>query len=154
MSFNIQNSRWAWAEVTGQVYMACNQQVTRLCGHCKYRPARAGFSLCERCVPQQAKSSKKYHLRIRQDAFNAYGGPQCACCGTLVDQFLTLDHIDGGGAAHRAKLRGDSKRTDGGGGLKLYLHLKRMGYPPGFQVLCMNCNFAKGKYGRCPHELV
>jgi hypothetical protein len=26
-----------------------------------------------------------------------------------------------------------------------------MGFPPIFQVLCMNCNFAKGKLGFCPH---
>jgi len=79
------------------------------------------------------------------DAFNAYGGPQCNCCSTLVNEFLTIDHINNDGAAH--------KREIGGGGIKLYLWLKRKGYPPGFQVLCMNCNFAKGKYGLCPHQL-
>jgi len=102
----------------------------------------------------QAAASRKWQRQLRRDAFNAYGGPQCACCGTLVDEFLTLDHIDGGGAAHRATLRGSMQkpRTDGGGGVKLYAWLKRMGYPPGFQVLCMNCNFAKGKYGVCPHQ--
>lgn len=25
-------------------------------------------------------------------------------------------------------------------------------YPPGFQVLCHNCNFGKSLYGVCPHQ--
>jgi hypothetical protein len=25
-------------------------------------------------------------------------------------------------------------------------------FPTGFQILCMNCNFAKGKLGTCPHQ--
>jgi hypothetical protein len=103
-------------------------------------------TLCSRCVPQIAAATKRWHLKLRQEAFNAYGGPQCACCGILIDEFLTIDHINGGGNRQKEEL--------GGGGVKLYAWLKRMGYPPGFQVLCMNCNFAKGKYGQCPHERV
>ena len=30
--------------------------------------------------------------------------------------------------------------------------LKRNDYPPGFQVLCHNCNWAKHALGRCPHQ--
>ena len=25
-------------------------------------------------------------------------------------------------------------------------------FPKGFQILCHNCNVAKGLYGECPHE--
>ena len=25
-------------------------------------------------------------------------------------------------------------------------------FPKGFQILCHNCNIAKGHYGKCPHE--
>ena len=31
-------------------------------------------------------------------------------------------------------------------------HLKKLGYPKdGYQLLCHNCNCAKGWYGACPH---
>jgi hypothetical protein len=26
-------------------------------------------------------------------------------------------------------------------------------YPPDFQILCYNCNCAKGVYGYCPHQI-
>lgn len=36
--------------------------------------------------------------------------------------------------------------------IKAYHWIKRNGFPAGFRVLCLNCNFARGIYGRCPHE--
>jgi hypothetical protein len=57
-------------------------------------------------------------------------------------EFLSIDHVDGGGYQHRKQLKDDG----------LYRWLKRNKYPTGFQVLCMNCNVAKGHFGQCPHE--
>jgi hypothetical protein len=34
----------------------------------------------------------------------------------------------------------------------LYHYLRKHNYPPGFRVLCHNCNMAFGHFGRCPHE--
>ena len=34
----------------------------------------------------------------------------------------------------------------------IYRYLKIRGFPPGYQVLCHNCNQAKGFYGKCPHQ--
>jgi hypothetical protein len=56
-------------------------------------------------------------------------------------KFLTIDHVSGGGRKHR----------DGIGCSDFNRWLRSNGYPPGYQVLCMNCNFAKGMYGQCPH---
>ena len=36
--------------------------------------------------------------------------------------------------------------------LMLFQYLKRNNYPPGYRVLCMNCNFAMGHFGYCPHQ--
>jgi hypothetical protein len=47
---------------------------------------------------------------------------------------LSIDHIHGGGNKH--------KKVAGSGSL-LYRWLKRNNYPPGYQVLCMNCQFIK-----------
>jgi hypothetical protein len=30
--------------------------------------------------------------------------------------------------------------------------MRDQGYPPGFRVLCHNCNMAIGLFGVCPHE--
>ena len=37
-------------------------------------------------------------------------------------------------------------------GEKLNRWLKNNNYPKGFQILCWNCNFAKGVLGQCPHQ--
>lgn len=85
------------------------------------------------------------HRRERIAALQAYGGaePACSCCGENTQEFLALDHIDGGGHTHR-------QETGGGG---FYSWLKRNHYPAGFRVLCHNCNFGRQlNGGTCPHE--
>ena len=72
------------------------------------------------------------------------GSPKCACCGESMFEFLSIDHIGGGGKAHRKKIGGSSY---------LYSWLERNGFPEGFQVLCHNCNQAIGIFGYCPHKL-
>jgi hypothetical protein len=83
------------------------------------------------------------NLRRRADVLRHYGGeaPACACCGESVPGFLTIDHIGGGGNAHRREI----------GQSGLYSWLKVHGYPEGYRVLCFNCNWANGAYGACPH---
>jgi hypothetical protein len=73
------------------------------------------------------------------------GQPKCACCGETEIAFLTIDHINGGGRRHVAK-------KGVGGGIGLYRWLIRNNFPDGFQVLCMNCNFARRRGRLCPHE--
>lgn len=83
--------------------------------------------------------------KIRDAVFSAYGGYICACCGERNDQFLTIDHIDGCGGAERRRQ---------GLGHSFYAWLRRNGWPPGFQVLCYNCNLGRAKNdGICPHKL-
>lgn len=83
--------------------------------------------------------------RLREAAISAYGG-KCACCGEWRYEFLTIDHIYGDG-------RHD--RKNGRSGIQLYRWLRNHGYPTDrFRLLCMNCNWARGKFGYCPHERV
>lgn len=82
-------------------------------------------------------------LALKADVLGHYGGA-CACCGETELIFLSLEHVGGGGSAHRAAL---------GGGEKVYREIRRRGYPDGFEVLCHNCN--QGRHingGTCPHE--
>ena len=70
--------------------------------------------------------------------------PCCRCCGiNEYMEFLTVDHIYG-----RDNLPEDEKDLHGKG---LNWWLKKNNYPDGFQILCFNCNMAKGDKGHCPH---
>lgn len=82
-----------------------------------------------------------YYEKLRADVFAGYGG-KCACCGESESEFLQLDHVDGGGNVDR-KTR--ATKT-------LYAAVRREGYPPGFQLLCANCNQAKSRRQGCPHQ--
>lgn len=94
---------------------------------------------------QDSQQQKAYRARLKGAAFEAYGGPVCACCGESHIGFLTIDHIDNDGAEHR--------RQTGGKARKLYRWLKANDYPGGFQVLCYNCNCGKSNNGGvCPHK--
>lgn len=76
---------------------------------------------------------------LRQMMLKAYGSI-CVCCGEETEAFLTIDHVNGGGNTHR-------KQGD------VYRDLWRRGWPKeGFRLLCMNCNWARGQLGYCPHE--
>jgi len=80
--------------------------------------------------------------RYRALAIEHYGG-KCACCGETEPDFLSFDHIGGGGSKHRkGVLRGRSMGA----------WLVRNGYPEGFRILCHNCNLSIGFYGYCPHQ--
>lgn len=85
--------------------------------------------------------------RLKTEVFAAYGGPVCACCGETEPRFLTIDHIDNNGAAQRKELGYH------GMGSQFHRWLKKNGFPPGYQILCMNCNFGKSRNGgACPHK--
>jgi hypothetical protein len=98
---------------------------------------------------RRSEYSKKWKQRVRLEALSRYGGdpPRCACCGENALEFLSLDHTNGGGCAHRRALKKP-------GGFSLSLWLRQRGFPDGFRVLCHNCNQAIGFYGYCPHQRV
>jgi len=81
--------------------------------------------------------------RLKEEVIRHYGA-QCECCTITEIEFLALDHINGGGSAHRRQLK-----KEGTG--NFYLWIINEGFPLGFRTLCHNCNFAIGKYGFCPH---
>lgn len=106
----------------------------------------------------KAKKAKWYagrYAKLKDDVFNAYGGYRCACCGETEPLFLTIDHVGNNGGYHRRKMLSDYTETDyrNLSGAKTYWWLQKKGYPPGFQVLCSNCNHGKHRNGGiCPHQ--
>jgi hypothetical protein len=84
-----------------------------------------------------------YWRNRRVEAIKHYGG-KCVCCGEETIEFLSLDHINDDGAAHR---------QEHGTSSAVHRWLKNHNYPEGVvQVMCYNCNAAKSFVeGGCPH---
>ncbi len=79
--------------------------------------------------------SIKYHHRQKIEILSYYSNediPYCAVCGDNRLACLSIDHIQGGGNRHRKSIKGN-----------FYSWLKKQGYPEGYQVLCMNCQYIK-----------
>lgn len=112
----------------------------------EYKAKRASCQQRYRAAnPERARNyERKQRAQWRRNALAAYGN-KCACCGEEQYEFLVIDHVNNDGAEHRAKnnLNGSSA---------IYKWLRKNDYPEGFQVLCHNCNMAKGFYGQCPHS--
>jgi excisionase family DNA binding protein len=99
-----------------------------------------------RCVPNAEavrKRKQDYHRKLKQEVMTAYGN-ECVCCGETSSKFLTLDHVNNDGGAHRKAI--------GGSGVSIYQWARRNGYPNKLQILCWNCNMGKKvNGGECPH---
>lgn len=106
--------------------------------HCGRAAPANGTAYCEQCLTK----AREYRNQLRDEVYAAYGGYECACCGETEPMFLQLDHVNNDGAEHRRAI----------GRTNIYYWLKQNGFPPGFQVLCANCNYAKAHYGKCPHH--
>ena len=109
-----------------------------------------GFlALCRLC-----RNARKRAL-IRRDklrALVAYSSdpPVCACCDETILGFLTLDHANNDGKAHRAIVNAGRAPS----GATIYQWLRVNNYPQnlGLRVLCFNCNAGRQwNGGVCPH---
>ncbi len=88
------------------------------------------------------KKAKRW-AKSRMLVFDHYGW-KCVCCGEDISEFLSIDHVGGGGAEHRKEI---------GGTGRIYHWLVKNDFPEGFETVCRNCNW--GRYinnGICPHQ--
>lgn len=115
------------------------------CLHCG-KPPLPGHPDCRSCMDKAAERVRRKRQQLKAEAIAAYGGI-CVCCQEDGLVFLTLDHIEGGGPAHRKEVTGNNPP-------RFYAVLRKQGYPQGdLQVMCFNCNIAKYQLGTCPHQL-
>ncbi len=98
------------------------------------------------------KSLQERSAQCKLEVFSHYSKeisdsdvPICACCKYDDIRFLTLDHIDG-----RKHLPKKEQKLKSFG---LWSHIKKIGLPEGYQILCFNCNIAKSTSKFCPHEI-
>ena len=96
----------------------------------------------------------RIYYKLRNIILEGYSRsiPKCVCCGVKGNEFLAIDHINGRkkmDTEPELKKIGYSSKLES---KKLYIWLRNNDFPKGFQVLCHNCNFAKGQLGKCPHK--
>ena len=84
---------------------------------------------------------REWHKQRRVICLERLGG-QCVCCHEKEPSFLAIDHINNDGRKHRKDI----------GRKMIYGWLIKNNFPPGFQLLCHNCNMAKAILGACPHK--
>jgi hypothetical protein len=116
-----------------------------LCSVCGSNKRVRGRGRCSRCADVYAGHARRYQQQKKLTVLTHYSGspPKCQCCGERVIQFLTIDHVNNDGHAHR--------RAGFAGGA-LYGWIIGNNFPSGFQVMCWNCNCGKSvNMGVCPH---
>lgn len=114
------------------------------------------LSLDEKRIWQRAyfKANKERHhktLRRHKDKllneFFDHYGHACTCCGEADKRFLSIEHLLGGGNAHKRKLKRSSVDST-------IRDIRNSGWPPIYTTLCFNCNFGKWRMGgTCPHVI-
>ncbi|MDE1828411.1 MAG: hypothetical protein KGH65_04585 [Candidatus Micrarchaeota archaeon] len=113
----------------------------------KRRDYPSGYQvLCYNCNWLKRYNNKettrsKYSKKIKIDLLSHYVDKdkkvRCSQCGEERLDLLTLDHIKGGGHIEQQKL--------GLKGTEYYRYLAKRNYPPGFRILCMNCNVSAAR---------
>lgn len=107
-----------------------------LCANCNR--GKGKFGECpHKKEPPEPKDNKNRKLRLK--CIEHYGG-KCTCCGEENWAFLEFDHINNDGNEHRKSYK------------DLVSWIVKNNYPDNIQLLCCNCNKAKGLYGVCPHQ--
>jgi len=109
---------------------------------------RINYNKRKECKRDYIKNNNKDNKIIIIEHYSD-GKNCCACCGESHIEFLTLDHINGGGSKQKRDLGISGSNTQ-----KFYKWLINNNFPndPHLQVLCFNCNITKGIYGYCPHK--
>lgn len=110
-----------------------------LCANCNR--SKGKFEICQH-IQEPTKSSDKSveKIRTKRHKVLSHYGSKCVCCSESNWTFLEFDHINNDGNVQRQNQKAKlPKFIDGK-------------YPSNIQLLCCNCNKAKGLYGFCPHK--
>ncbi|WP_157368697.1 hypothetical protein [Zavarzinella formosa] len=80
------------------------------------------------------KRQSRYTEKNKEIVMSNYsnGAMCCSHCGYDNMLALSIDHVNGGGCKHRQEINKN-----------FYSWLRKNGFPEGYQVLCMNCQFVK-----------
>lgn len=95
---------------------------------------------CHIDLAQKALLDNKQIKLIVMQHYSNNHIPECKICKQKDIRYLTIDHINAGGYEHR------KKNKISGCGTTFYRWLIKNGFPNGFQVLCIACNWEKGRW--------
>ena len=110
-----------------------NSTYRLLCWNCNMSSGLYGY--CPHKI--QTEWNINRGRKLKSDMIKAYGG-KCVLCGETHSEFLTIDHINGGGTEHKRSL----------GITDIYPWLRRQGWPKnGYRLLCANCNCSDKQNG-------
>jgi hypothetical protein len=120
-------------------YPSSHHGVSIYCRPCMSEHSRGAYQSDAERRKHNGKISRQ---RLRQAVIDGYGG-KCRCCGEGRHIFLALDHVHGGG----------NQETKIAGQAAVLRKVLQQGFPPEYQLLCHNCNWAKyHSKGNCPHH--
>lgn len=123
-----------------------------MCGACGLCSPVSGKRYCSQCATHKNVMLTKYRIDLKKVVFEHYGNKcSCAGCPEINHKFLTLDHVNGSGNAHRRSLSSDgsSFRVSS---TAMHRWIVKNGFPDSFQLLCWNCNSGRASNGgTCPH---
>ena len=106
-----------------------NGKYRLLCWNCNL--ARGYYGYCPHEGTVDYCSPQGWRKKIKLEMIAAYGSV-CVLCGEQHWEFLTIDHVNGGGNAHRKLV---------GVGAVFYRFLKNQGWPKDtYRLLCASCN--------------
>jgi hypothetical protein len=124
-----------WYQQYNKTYYPANKKRILERSNQYYRDHKA--HVLQRTKAYADSLEETYPAKIKREVLThyAHGILQCAWCGINDIDVLCLDHVENNGKEHRSSLGKMSQQ--------LYRHLRKIGYPDGFQVLCANCNLKK-----------
>jgi len=103
-----------------------------LCFNCNFSAGKNN-NIKNECIHKYRRDIENtIRIKTKTKVLNHYtkNNIECSKCGEKEIDFMTMEHINGGGNKHRIKLNG----------INLYDWLIKNNYPDGFDVLCVNCN--------------
>ena len=113
-----------------------------LCWNCNTSLGSRGY--CPHTGASRGVCSRRSdsHWKLKLEIIRVYGG-KCELCGETTPEFLTIDHVHGGGSKHHKQLS-----------INIYSWLKKQGWPKlDCRLLCMNCNCGRTRNHWSPAEV-
>lgn len=137
---------WIWYIHIMRTCSKCKRQYPTTSQYWKLRKGKYPYRACKSCEREyNNKWFRESEQRYKFQAVHAYGS-HCECCRETHIQFLTFDHISGGGNEHR--------RSNAGARKNLAKWLVQNNYPAGFRILCWNCHMSMNGGRTCPHKYI